>query len=102
MCYKDYMQMPGYWSKNQWRNNCNRCWKLQTTIMKTLGIVVLALGIIMTIFTGFNVITKEKVVDVGPLEINKEEKTPIYWSPITGGILIVAGAIILVAGRKAT
>ena len=68
--------------------------------MKTLGIVVLALGIIMTIFTGFNIITKEKVVDVGPLEINKQEKTPIYWSPVTGGILIIAGAIILVAGRK--
>jgi hypothetical protein len=68
--------------------------------MKTLGIVVLVLGIIMTIFTGFNVITKEKVVDIGPLEVNKEEKTPIYWSPVTGGILIVAGAIILVAGRR--
>ena len=68
--------------------------------MKTLGIVVLALGIIMTIFTGFNVITKEKVVDLGPVEINKQEKTPIYWSPITGGILIVAGAIIMVAGKR--
>ncbi|HET6543038.1 MAG TPA: hypothetical protein VFG46_21275 [Chryseolinea sp.] len=68
--------------------------------MKTLGIVVLALGIIMTIFTGFNIITREKVVDVGPLEINKTEKTPVYWSPVTGGILIIAGAIILVAGRK--
>ena len=68
--------------------------------MKALGIVVLALGIIMTIFTGFNIVTKEKVVDLGPLEVNKTEKTPVYWSPVTGGILIIAGAIILVAGRK--
>ncbi len=28
--------------------------------MKTLGIVVLALGIIMTIFTGFNIVTKRE------------------------------------------
>ena len=68
--------------------------------MKTLGIVVLALGIIMTIFTGFNIITREKVVDLGPVEINKTEKTPVYWSPVTGGILIIAGAIILIGGRK--
>ena len=68
--------------------------------MKTLGIVVLALGLIMTIFTGFNIITKEKVVDIGPLEVSKEEKTPVYWSPVTGGILIIAGAIILVGSRK--
>ena len=68
--------------------------------MKNIGIVVLVIGIIMTVFTGFNIITKKKVVDLGPVEINKEEKTPIYWSPLTGGILIVAGVIIMVAGKK--
>lgn len=69
--------------------------------MKTLGIIVLVLGIIMTVITGFNIVTEEKVADIGPVEINKEEKTPVYWSPITGGILIVAGVVIIVAsGRK--
>lgn len=68
--------------------------------MKIIGIIVLVLGIIMTVFTGFNIVTKKEVVDIGPLEINKEEKTPIYWSPITGGILIVVGAIVLVVDRR--
>jgi hypothetical protein len=68
--------------------------------MKTAGIIILVIGIIMTVFTGFNIVTKKKVVDLGPVEINKEEKTPIYWSPITGGILIVAGAIVLVMDRR--
>lgn len=68
--------------------------------MKAIGIVVLAIGILMTVFTGFNLVTKKEVVDVGPLEINKEEKTPIYWSPVTGGILIVAGIVIMVVGQK--
>lgn len=68
--------------------------------MKSLGIVVLVIGIIMTSFTGFNIITKKKVVDLGAVEINKEEKTPIYWSPITGGILIVAGVVIMLAGSR--
>ena len=68
--------------------------------MKILGIIVLALGILMTVFTGFNIVSEKKVADIGPVEINKEEKTPIYWSPITGGVLIVAGIIILVAGKN--
>jgi hypothetical protein len=68
--------------------------------MKAIGIVVLAIGILMTVFTGFNLVTKKEVVDVGPLEINKEEKTPIYWSPVTGGVLIVAGIVILVLGQR--
>lgn len=68
--------------------------------MKTLGIVLLVVGLVMTVFTGFNVITKKKVVDLGPVEINKEEKTPIYWSPVTGGILAAAGLVIILVGRK--
>ena len=68
--------------------------------MKTLGIVLLVVGLVMTVFTGFNVITKKKVVDIGPLEVNKEEKTPIYWSPVTGGILAVAGLVIILVGKR--
>lgn len=68
--------------------------------MKNFGIVLLVVGLVMTVFTGFNVITKEKVVDLGPVEINKEEKTPIYWSPITGGILAAAGLIVILAGKR--
>jgi UDP-N-acetylmuramyl pentapeptide phosphotransferase/UDP-N-acetylglucosamine-1-phosphate transferase len=70
--------------------------------MKTLAIVLIAIGALMTIFTGFNFTKKEKVVDVGPLEINKEEKTPIAWSPILGGVLLVAGIVILVTSKRNT
>ena len=68
--------------------------------MKNLGIILLVVGGIMTVFTGFNIITKKKVVDIGPVEINSTEKTPIYWSPITGGILAAAGLVILVLAKK--
>ena len=39
-------------------------------------------------------------VDLGEVEINKEEKTPIYWSPVTGGIILVAGIVVLLVSRK--
>lgn len=68
--------------------------------MKSFGIIVIVLGIIMTTMTGFNIVTKKKVVDLGAVEINKEEKTPVYWSPITGGVLIVVGLVLVVAGKK--
>ena len=54
----------------------------------------------MTLFTGFNLVTKEKVADIGPIEINKEEKQPIAWSPIVGGIILVAGIVLLVSNNK--
>ncbi len=68
--------------------------------MKSLGIALLAIGIIMTVFTGFNIVTRKKVVDLGAVEITSQEKTPIYWSPVTGGVLAVAGVVLLLFGKK--
>ncbi len=68
--------------------------------MKTLGILLIVIGGIMTVFTGFNLITKKEVADIGPIEINKTEKTPIYWSPITGALILVAGIVIFATSKR--
>lgn len=68
--------------------------------MRTLAILLIIVGGIMTVFTGFNLVTKKEVADIGPIEINKTEKTPVYWSPITGAILLIAGVIILVSSKR--
>lgn len=68
--------------------------------MRNLGIVLVVLGIIMMVITGFNFVTKEKVVDLGPLEINKEKNNPVSWSPIIGGILLVGGVALIVTNKK--
>ena len=67
---------------------------------KSLGLVLVVLGIVMMAYTGFNFVTKEKVVDLGPLEINKEKNNPVSWSPIVGVVLIVGGIIVMARGRK--
>lgn len=68
--------------------------------MKVLGIILVVIGGIMTVFTGFNLTTRKKVVDVGSVEIRRKEKTPIYWSPVTGGIVAAVGILILFAGNR--
>jgi uncharacterized membrane protein YdcZ (DUF606 family) len=69
--------------------------------MKTLGIALAIAGLLMMIYTGFTYVTKEKVVDLGPIEINKETNHPVQWSPIVGAILLVGGIVIIVTGKKA-
>jgi len=68
--------------------------------MKTIGIVLIVIGIGMLLFRGFSVQTEEKVIDVGPLEVNKKENKWIGWPVYAGGIAIVAGLIMVVADRK--
>lgn len=70
--------------------------------MRTVAILLIVIGAIMTVFTGFNLVTKKEVADIGPIEINKTEKTPIYWSPVTGAILLVAGIIVLATSKRNT
>lgn len=68
--------------------------------MRNLGIVLVVLGVIMMVITGFNFVTKEKVVDIGALEINKEKNNPVSWSPIVGAILLVGGVALIVTNKN--
>jgi hypothetical protein len=54
----------------------------------------------MLLYNSFNFTTTEKVVDIGPIEINKEVNHPIAWSPIIGIVLAVGGVVLLVVGNK--
>lgn len=67
---------------------------------KYLAIVIIVVGIIMMIYTGFNYVTNEKVVDLGVIQINKQTDHPVQWSPIIGGLLIVGGFLIMVFDKK--
>lgn len=68
--------------------------------MKTMGFVLIVIGVIMIAYNGFNFATSEKVVDLGPVKISKEVDHPIQWSPILGGVILVGGIVIVVLGRK--
>ena len=67
---------------------------------RTIGIVLIIIGVIMIIYTGFNYVTTEKVVDLGPIKINAEKNHPVQWSPIVGVVLLVGGIVVMVTGKK--
>lgn len=71
--------------------------------MKKTGIVLIAVGLIFTIVTGFKYFTREKVVDIGKLKISTSVPHRVNWSPFLGvGIMIAGGVIIVLDGKKIT
>jgi uncharacterized membrane protein YidH (DUF202 family) len=68
--------------------------------MKTAGIIILIVGLLMTIYTGFTYVTKEKVVDLGELEITKDNHHTVNWQPYVGIGMMVIGGVVLILGRK--
>lgn len=69
---------------------------------KPLGIVLIVIGIIMLAYTGFNYVTTEKVVDIGPIEINKQQNHSLNWPPIAGIVLIVGGIVVFLLDKRKT
>jgi hypothetical protein len=68
--------------------------------MKATGIALLIIGLLLTIFTAFKFFTKEKVVDIGKVEITADKGHSVSWSPLIGIGVMAIGGIVLYSGSK--
>lgn len=67
---------------------------------KILGMVLIALGLIGLAWGGFTYTTSEKVVDIGPIHASREKTHNVPLPPIAGAAALIAGIVLLAAGRK--
>jgi uncharacterized membrane protein len=68
---------------------------------KSVGLVLIVLGAILLIWTGFTYTKKEKIVDAGPIQISADKEKSVNWPPYAGGIVLLAGVVILITSKKA-
>jgi hypothetical protein len=70
--------------------------------MKTntlIAIILIAVGIAVFAYQGITYKSKEKVVDLGPVQVTAEKTRTIPLPPIVGGIALVGGIILLLIGK---
>ena len=65
-----------------------------------IGILLIAVGAIALTFQGFTFFTQERVVDAGPFKLDIQRPHTIFMNPIAGGVLLAAGVILLLVGRR--
>jgi hypothetical protein len=71
--------------------------------MKTaplVGVILIVLGVISLAYQGITYTTHKKVLDIGPFQATEEQHKTIPLPPILGGIALVGGIALLIAGRK--
>ncbi|MHC1776517.1 MAG: hypothetical protein AB9834_14025 [Lentimicrobium sp.] len=69
--------------------------------MKTLAVILLVIGLGLTIFTTVSYFTKEKIVDIGELEITANKPHNLSWSPLIGiGVIAVGGILCRQSNKK--
>ena len=67
-------------------------------MQKTIGVLLLVAGIAMLIWSGFSYTKRENVVDAGPVHISADKQKTVSWPPYAGGVLAVAGVVVLLVG----
>jgi hypothetical protein len=67
-------------------------------VKKTLGLILIGLGVIALIWGGFTYTTSEKLIDIGPIHASTDERHTIPLPPIAGAILLIGGIALLATG----
>jgi hypothetical protein len=65
-----------------------------------VGIILIAIGIIAIAYGGFTYTKREKIIDAGPLQVSADREKTVPFPPILGGICLVGGIILVLAGNK--
>lgn len=68
--------------------------------MKKVGIGIIILGLVLTIFTAFTYFTREKVAKIGSVEITANKPHNVNWSPLIGVVVMGIGGLVLWQGSK--
>jgi len=69
-------------------------------VNKTVGVILIALGLLGLAWGGFTYTTREKVVDIGPIHATRDETHNVPLPPIAGAVALLGGIVLLVARRK--
>jgi hypothetical protein len=70
--------------------------------LSVIGVVLIALAVISFAYQGITYTTHKKVIDVGPIQATTEQHKTIPLPPLFGGLALIGGIVLLVAGSKSS
>ena len=68
--------------------------------MKLIGIVLIIVGVLGLAYGGFTYTTREKVIDLGPLQVSADKQKTVPIAPIAGVAALVGGIALVFAGSR--
>ncbi len=65
-----------------------------------LGMALILLGLVAFAYQGITYTTREKVIDLGPLQATVDTKKTLPLPPLVGGLALVSGVVLLIVGAR--
>lgn len=67
---------------------------------RTIGVVLIVLGLIGLAWGGFTYTTKEKVIDLGPIEATRDKTHNVPLPPVAGAAALIGGVALLLTSKE--
>ncbi|HUP34822.1 MAG TPA: DUF3185 domain-containing protein [Candidatus Limnocylindria bacterium] len=65
-----------------------------------IAIVLIAIGVVSLAYQGITYTTREKILDVGPIQATADKERTIPLPPVLGGLALAGGIVLLVVGAR--
>jgi hypothetical protein len=69
-------------------------------IKTIVAVILIAVGIVAFAYQGITYTTRDKVIDLGPVQMTAEKTKTLPLPPILGGFALVGGIVLLVVGKR--
>jgi hypothetical protein len=70
--------------------------------MKAVALVLIILGVLAVGYQGFSYVTREKVVDIGPVEVTQDKTKRVFLPPVVGVVALAVGIALFLTNAKKT
>jgi uncharacterized membrane protein len=68
--------------------------------MTLLGIVLIVIGVVVLVYQGITYTSREKVLQIGPIEATKKTEKTFPLPPLLGGAVLAGGIVLVIMGAK--
>jgi uncharacterized membrane protein len=65
-----------------------------------VGIALIVLGIVAFAYQGITYTSREKIIDIGPIQATADTQKTIPLPPILGGLVLASGIVLVLVGAK--
>jgi hypothetical protein len=75
---------------------------MRSNPLTLVGIALIVLRIVAFAYKGITYTSREKIIDIGPIQATADTQKTIPLSPLLGGLALVGGIVLVVVGAKKT
>ena len=73
---------------------------MRIIVSLVFAVALIVLGMVAFAYQGITYTSREKIIDIGPIQATADTKKTIPLPPILGGLMLVGGVALVIVGAK--